>query len=602
MCYVADFETTTIEPAKIWAVGMCEIENIDKFVHFNNISEYINYCAKLKNPIIYFHNLKFDGEFIIYYLLKNNYKWVQTRNEMQDSTFTTLISDLGVFYSIEICLKKDVKGHRTKKITFYDSLKLINMPVRVIAKKFKLPILKGDIDYDRHNTECETTETELNYLKNDCQIVAMALKRLFELNLNKMTIGSSALADYKKDLTKNEFNIYFPQLDLQTDSEIRAAYKGGYTYCNPEKSGKDVGEGFVLDVNSLYPYVMSCKPLPFGTPLKFEGKYVNNSEYPLYIQNLRCFFKIKKNHIPTIQLKNNSSFCPTTYLTSSVNKNTGIDELVDLCLTSIDLDLFFEHYDVQCIEYINGYMFRSSVNLFSDWVHKWTAVKINGEKTGDFGMRTTAKLAQNNLYGKFSTNPLTRSKKPILLDNKIKYVDVLYNMTDSDGNPIVDENGNIMQCNTTVKDSLYIPIGAFITAHARYITISTSQKIHEESLKKYGFSNYCYSDTDSIHMLGNEIPNYINVDDTALGAWKVESHFKRARFIQAKRYIEDIIIDDDKTEMNVKCCGMPASCYKYVTWENFKIGETFEGKLVPKHVEGGIILEETTFKLKQKFI
>ena len=175
-------------------------------------------------------------------------------------------------------------------------------------------------------------------------------------------------------------------------------------------------------------------------------------------------------------------------------------------------------------------------------------------------------------------------------------------MTDSDGNPIVDENGNIMQCNTTVKDSLYIPIGAFITAHARCITISTSQKIHEESLKKYGFSNYCYSDTDSIHMLGNEIPNYINVDDTALGAWKVESHFKRARFIQAKRYIEDIIIDDDKTEMNIKCCGMPGSCYKYVTWENFKIDETFEGKLVPKHVEGGIILQETTFKLKQKFI
>ena len=273
MCYVADFETTTVEPTKIWAVGMCEIENIDNFVHFNNISEYINYCTKLKNPIIYFHNLKFDGEFIIYYLLKNNYKWVQTRNEMQDNTFTTLISDLGVFYSIEICLKKDVKGHRTKKIIFYDSLKLVNMPVHVIAKKFKLPILKGDIDYGRHNTECETSETELNYLKNDCQIVAMALKRLFELNLNKMTIGSSALADYKKDLTKNEFNIYFPQLDLQTDSEIRASYKGGYTYCNPEKAGKDVGEGFVLDVNSLYPYVMSCKPLPFGAPLKFEGKY-----------------------------------------------------------------------------------------------------------------------------------------------------------------------------------------------------------------------------------------------------------------------------------------------------------------------------------------
>jgi hypothetical protein len=36
MYYVADFETTTVEPAKIWAVGMCEIENIDNFRLLSN--------------------------------------------------------------------------------------------------------------------------------------------------------------------------------------------------------------------------------------------------------------------------------------------------------------------------------------------------------------------------------------------------------------------------------------------------------------------------------------------------------------------------------------------------------------------------------------
>lgn len=31
---------------------------------------------------------------------------------------------------------------------------------------------------------------------------------------------------------------------------------------------------------------------------------------------------------------------------------------------------------------------------------------------------------------------------------------------------------------------------------------------------------------------------------------------------------------------------MPKSCYNYVEWENFKVGFTCGGKLVPKRVKG----------------
>ena len=64
----------------------------------------------------------------------------------------------------------------------------------------------------------------------------------------------------------------------------------------------------VFDVNSLYPYVMYEKNLPFGIPLYFKGKYKENKTYNLFIQNLRCNFKLKKNYIPTIQLKNTPFF------------------------------------------------------------------------------------------------------------------------------------------------------------------------------------------------------------------------------------------------------------------------------------------------------
>ena len=47
---------------------------------------------------------------------------------------------------------------------------------------------------------------------------------------------------------------------------------------------------------------------------------------------------------------------------------------------------------------------------------------------------------------------------------------------------------------------------------------------------------------------------------------------------------------------------MPKSCYKYVTWENFRNGFTCGGKLIYKHIKGGVILEDTEFTIKDESI
>ena len=51
---------------------------------------------------------------------------------------------------------------------------------------------------------------------------------------------------------------------------------------------------------------------------------------------------------------------------------------------------------------------------------------------------------------------------------------------------------------------------------------------------------------------------------------------------------------------DVKCAGMPNNIKEKVTFENFKEGATFEGKLMPRIIPGGTILRETTFKIKSK--
>lgn len=554
MLYTADFETTT-DPTdcRVWAYGICEIGNPDNFTYGNDINDFMKWANEQGKATVYFHNLKFDGEFILCWLFENGFKYNGDRRDLEKNTFTTLISDKGQFYSMEICFER--KGKEKKSLTIYDSLKILPFSVEAIAKGFNLPISKLEIDYNETREKGHIlTKKEIDYLRNDVDIVARALNTLFEQGLNKMTQGSNALYDYKQTVGSKNFNKWFPIPDY--DSDIRQSYKGGFTYLNPKFKELDLTEGIVLDVNSLYPSVMYYQPLPYGEGIFFKGKYKADKIYNLYVQMFTCQFELKPGHIPTIQLKNNLSFIPTQYLESSDGED------VTLCLTNVDLELFMEHYNVFNIEYHSGWKFKSTIGLFKDYIDKWNKVKMESTLNGNKAMRTLAKLMLNALYGKFALNPNVQSKIP-WYDNGI----VKYKLGEKE-----------------TRDPIYIPVGTFITAWARHKTISSAQKVYDR---------FVYADTDSLHLIGTEIPDMLEVDPVKLGAWKHESTFKRARFIRQKSYIEEI-----DGVLNITCAGMPDRCYQFVTWDNFHTGMSYAGKLGMTHVEGGIVLKDIPFSIK----
>ena len=579
--FACDFETTTNEyDCRVWAYALCEIGNVDNFKYGNSIDEFIWFCKdKKENYVLYFHNLKFDGEYIFNYLLNNGYECIKTKKERRDNTFTTLISDTGQFYSIEIFFETQNKKH-INKVTIYDSLKILNFSVEQIAKDFNLPIRKLELDY-KANREIGhiLTEHEVDYIRNDVEIMARALEIMFNQNLTKMTIGSDALDNYKK-MNKN-FKKYFPILPYEIDKDIRRSYKGGFTYLNDVYKEKETADGIVLDVNSLYPSVMKYEKLPFGSPLFFEGKYEYDLLYPLYVQTLSCTFNIKENKIPTIQIKNNLAFIPNEYIKSSDG------DVVTLTLTNIDLELFFEHYDVDVIEYHGGWKFRSIKGLFSGYIDYWSSQKIQAKKDKNDALYRISKLMLNSLYGKFGLNPDVRGKFPYLNEDGI----VKYGMYPKE-----------------IRESIYIPVASFITSYARRKTITTSQSIKDYTLSKYGIDYYIYSDTDSIHLLNideNELSSFVDIDDYKLGAWKLESKFKRGKYLRQKCYIE--LGYDDR--LNVTVAGLPKKLSPLVNFNNFNIGFTTENindekikqtgkKLTFKHVKGGVLLVDTDFTIK----
>ena len=111
------------------------------------------------------------------------------------------------------------------------------------------------------------TEEEKEYIITDCQIVAEALRIQFEQGLKKMTNASDALSGYKKILGKTRWESWFPQLPIELDSDIRRAYKGGFVYLQPKYRNARGLHGKQYDVNSLYPWVMYTKLLPYGYPV-----------------------------------------------------------------------------------------------------------------------------------------------------------------------------------------------------------------------------------------------------------------------------------------------------------------------------------------------
>lgn len=537
-----------------------------------DIDSFINYCSLInESSSFYFHNLKFDGEFIIHYLLTHGFVHVNEK-KLGVNQFSTIISDLNVFYCIKVKFKEEVI------ISFFDSLKLLNFSVEEVTKAFNLSIKKLEIDYKaKREKGHKITDEEKEYLKHDVMIMSLALEKMFEMKITRMTIASNAMNFFKDTISKKRFEEWFkPPL---YDKDLRQAYKGGFTYLNEIYRGKEVKEGIVLDVNSLYPSVMYYSPMPYGEGIYFDGKYVPDKLYNLYIQNITCQFRIKKDMIPTIQIKNNLSFVPTEYLSSSNG------ESINLTLTNVDLKLFLEHYDIYDVSYNWGWKYKSSTKIFKRYIDYWNELKVKATKEGNKPLRTIAKLMLNSLYGKFAASPEGRSKIPYLDNNIVKY----------------------KLSELEERTAYYLPISIFITSWARDKTIRSAQAVYHR---------FIYADTDSLHLEGTDIPENLLISDTELGKWKIESTFKRGKYLRQKCYIEDVVTPVDEIEkfkkenpeclhlvskdsiINIVCAGMPKGCYKNVTWENFDYGSVFDGKLGVKHTDGGIVLVDTTFTIK----
>lgn len=637
---VGDFETTVYdgqEYTEVWASAVVELNTEDVQI-FHSIADTFNYLVSLDtNVVIYYHNLKFDGAFWLSYLLidlhyEQAYKrtgdyvtdieWLRDK-DMPNNSFRYVISDMGQWYTIII-----KKNHHLIEIR--DSLKLLPFSVEQIGQSFGTKHKKLEMEYKGlRYAGCEITDKEKEYIANDVLVVKEALEIMFKDGNNKLTIGSCCLSQFKSMLTKETYNKLFPDLtkDLipltiytqQTSDEwIRKSYHGGWCYLVKGKENKIYNNGITLDVNSLYPSMMSSESgnrYPIGEPIWWNGNYIpdealTNNRY--YFVRIKTRFYLKPDKLPFIQVKSSFLYRGTEMLETSdvydpitqkyypqyrMSDGTIKQAIVELTLTMTDYELLKEHYDLKDFEIIQGCYFDTILGVFDEYINTYKRIKL----TSKGAKREEAKLFLNNLYGKMASSNASNFKVAYIKDDKtIGFFTALAND----------------------KRAGYIPVGSAITSYARNFTIRTAQKNYYGKDK----AGFIYADTDSIHC---DIPleqiKGATIDDVNFCCWKKEGEWNEAIFVRQKTYIEHIV--GEKSFYNIKCAGMPERCKVLFekslrdnyniedddkittdeereflktkrTLKDFKLGLKVYGKLLPKRIQGGVVLMETTYEMR----
>lgn len=530
----------------------------------------------------------------------------------------------------------DEKGERIPEYTshcieFLDSYKLFPFSVEVLGKSVGVKKLCEDFDYNLiREYDYKPTEKEIEYLNHDIDIVENMFRNSPDYVKTSATIGSCALKYYKNNCfpieiegkTYNEFKDLFPSnpnikiRGLLGDrrgfgdtytlgeifEEILTGYFGGITQVNKIYQGimnisekyKEIdklvkklnrqqrrylifkGKELILDINSLYPYIMETAKLPYGIPeiIEFPSlkqlKKCNKSKV-VFIKVEGIIGCVRDDKLPTIPRTRKQKISGDNYI------NTLYGDSL-LCTLDEFLNLHSINYNINNCTITKAIIFKGSTELFKKYVNYFKELKITSELNGDKVGRTIAKLFSNNLYGKFGERIEKR--------NILKSYDFTLEKW-------VKENKE----NKTKNDYCFPPIAVAVCSYARQHIMSMVNQIP--------FDKFLYMDTDSIHFLTSDKFNEKDIeklnwiDSTEYGKLKCENTNDVCIYLAPKKYAFIGVDDKGNNVQEIKCAGLPQNAKENIaTIDEFYYGYVTNDKLSKCWIKGGIDLTETLYSIQ----
>lgn len=467
------------------------------------VSDFWKYLLKYKKRLnikklyICAHNAKYDSLIL------------KTLDFIQNSDYEI------VQYSFANPFFITFKNEKKEEITFFSSTNIFQTSIKKLGKMLKL----DKIEYDYFSNGINWKKA-ITYCRRDVKILRVSMLKYFYLIQTfgaecsaKITIASQAFETYRQ--------CFLPTSNVQIwrDDKIqrheRIGYKGGRCECYKIGKFENI---YSLDINSMYPFQMKCKKLPY----KFKGSYpcmtvdemqtlINNDNEYVY-----AYCEIDTPY-PIFGKRLNNKLCfPVGHFWEFLHKAEIKKGLEKNLIKRIG----------QTYIYYQDYLFTDYVNYFYE---KRSHAKQ--EKNEIFSY--FYKIFQNSLYGKFGQKKIETFSEELEESEREKIGSEIEVDLVTKKRYKVDYFCGKKWLNQTVGESYYsFPILAgAITAEARSDLW--------EFMEIAGIKNLYYSDTDSLFVNKEGYINLKNagmLSETALGKLKLEKFCKTLTIRNCKDY------------------------------------------------------------------
>ena len=496
---------------------------------------------KIKNIAVYIYNLSFEWSFILPVLLKRGFVFDGDMDENSEYCYNS-ISTKSVSSVWQVKLKF---GKKNGIVLLRDLAKIYGGGLASVAKAFKLPTQKGEIDYTLNRLHGWTpTKKEKSYCFKDTRIIIDILLEEIRRG-DKDFFKAVSMASYsmlkllKKGFPRSlrpyqEYRKLYPELGEEENAFVRQALSGGICYATSKYQFVEVNQPILhIDGHQMHPSQIYLKPHPYGYGEYFKGKPTKLFKHINVCHILVSYDDVKIHSI--IKLIGRS-----------------FADSAELYVFDFEIPTMYKCYVNLEIEYIDGYCYKSRFLPWREFVHENYVKRLQAKAEGDAYNTLRYKLLNNaGAYGKFVEKPHT---------------EIYENYIDEDG--IIDSRIRPKE----FKDDLsmynakytYVPL-ASIPAWSRVCLIETALILKWE--------NILYFDTDSIFCLYNEetkriLETEINLNDE-LGGWSIEEDphtLVRAQFTAPKRYKLEVK-DGDEVKTTIKAGGINFDFFKEHTYK-----------------------------------
>lgn len=610
--YCCDFETITPntlyfkkhQDTKVILVSIKQYGG-DKYFNFISLNEWWKWVLDLEQSCtFFFHNLTFDGDFIIKFLV-NEKNFSIDYNTNNKNKVIELFKNQGKIYYFRIKFKKRCKDKKLKNIqlVFRCSYLLLSSSINALGKDLGINKFEGiepskiKTFYDREpfNSIDEVDKEYLDYCNRDVLIMEKALQ-IFETSIKEptkigdvnifhyLTVGSLAMGIIKNYYlywyNKNKPTKIGLKISQESYKLLKPFFYGGYTQFNEkyQKEPSKVDNGYFIDIVSAYPFQMT-QALPYGEVL-FTKPLTNN-----YVE--WCIVKVKY-----AKLKEKYWNVPTLKNWKFEGSERYVRELKNFkCFyCKEELDIICEMYDMEIDDIISIYQLKAP--YLKEYIEDLFFYKEKYKNQGKKNQALSFKILLNSSYGKLATramfNSLIFTKEELKNGEKIRVDEKDYEVLHTSQYEDIGE----FKAYTIkpLKEKLYLMnIGA-----AAYITAKQRVYLWQQIID-IGADKFIYSDTDSIACENPDISK-IKIGKK-LGEWELEKQFNLFGVYGAKKYMS--FQDDKLTKIGMS--GISENYFKNESndWDYEKLKElsfdkdkfTLENAVLQKQrCKSGIIL------------